>query len=125
HLVMTGAGVLLLARGAWWLWRERRRWSDMLRGRESSTAFLTVSALWGFGLVFTCTLLPIHHHYMVLAFPFMFLWLARLALASNHLGGPRWLDGRVLLLALCVTHFVLSLNYLGYIHVNAATLQGG
>ena len=65
------------------LWRQRGQWRELWVGRASATAFTQNACLWGFGLVFTATLLPIHRHYMVTTFPFMFLWLARAALGGG------------------------------------------
>lgn len=106
------------------LWKYRGRWKDLWIGRDSPTAFTQNAALWGFGLVFTATRLPIHRHYMVLTFPLMFLWLARVALAQRRpLAGPFTL-GRATLLTLCIVQGLVSASFLHYVHVNRYRIQG-
>src|SRR5262245_54892487 len=83
HAVVCLAAVAVAARLAWVLWRERGRWGELAVGRGSPTAFTQNACLWGFGLVFTATLLPVHRHYMVITFPLMFLWVARAALTHR------------------------------------------
>ena len=82
---------------------SRRNWSAFsigaaFVGRESATAFTQNAALWGYGLVVTLSMLPIHRPYMIILFPLQFLWLARLARSepperaerSQRWDGPCW-----------------------------------
>ncbi|MBV9123934.1 MAG: hypothetical protein JO112_11300 [Planctomycetes bacterium] len=118
HGVVLAAAVILLGRWAYQLWQDRRRWPELWVGRQSPTAFTQNACLWGFGLVFTASLLPMHRPYMIITFPLMFLWLARLALASSGA------LGRPLLTTLCVAHLLISASFLGYIHVNQRAIDG-
>ncbi len=120
HLLMLGAGLLIVGRGLASLVRRRGQWWHWWTGQESATAFAQSAALWGFGILFTATLLPIHRHYMVITFPLMFLWVARSALLGQE-GRPfLGLGGRALLTTLCLAQFAVSLSFLAYIH----SLQG-
>ena len=69
-------------------------------------------------------MLPVHRHYMVITFPLMFLWLARAALAHRRPLAGTLSTGRAFLVGLCITQFLITASFLGYIHVNQRTIQG-
>jgi hypothetical protein len=115
HAFIAGAGVLLMVRAAAQLWRQRTRWSELWIGRDSPSAFTQNAALWGFGLLLTLSCFSIHRHYMIVLFPLEFLWVSRLALATDPTPGSLRL-GRALLLSLCCAQFLLSSNMLAFIH---------
>ena len=125
YLLLAAVVLVILARACRWLWRQRGRWGALWRGSGSPSAFTVGAALWGFGLVFTLTLLPVRRHYMALAFPFMFVWLARLVLASQSVAALPRLTGRGLLLFLCLAHLIITLGHLEYIHENRHRPLGG
>jgi hypothetical protein len=125
HALLAALALTALVRGALWLWCERSRWASLWRGTESASAFTVGAALWGFGIAFTLTLLPIRHYYMVLAFPLMFVWCARWVLASEKTGFLRRLSGRTLLGSLCAIQLAVAVGHLGYIHVNRDRPLGG
>jgi hypothetical protein len=115
HGFVAAMAVLLMIRAAVQLGRQRPKWILLWIGRDSASAFTQNAAFWGFGLLLTLSSFSIHRHYMIVLFPLEFLWVARLALASE--AGPRFLwIGRVLLLSLCCAQFLLSANMLAYIH---------
>jgi hypothetical protein len=117
-------GVVLLARGAYRVWQSRRRLPALVTGKDSPTAFTLSAAFWGFGLLLTATSLYVQRHYLAVAFPLAFVWLARLALPATP-GRPAALRfGRGILLALCVAQVVLTACFLEYIHVNEGSLRG-
>ncbi|HZT83013.1 MAG TPA: hypothetical protein VFA26_22475 [Gemmataceae bacterium] len=122
HAVLAAVALAILARAGRHLWRQRRRWADLLIGRGSATAFTQSAALWGFGLLFTASGLPVHRHYMVILFPLAFLWVARLALGGEGAPAPRL--GRPLLLTLCLAQLLISAGFLGYVHANPRPLRG-
>ena len=101
------------------LWRERKEWRRWFLDRSSPTAFTLQAILWGFGLCMTATLMPCHRHYLLIAMPFVYVWLARALLCSPH----RAL-ARALLLALCIAHALISFQFLGYVYENGAHLRG-
>jgi hypothetical protein len=63
--------------------------------------------------------MPVVRHYLWVAFPLTFVWLASLAL--RH--GSRPL-GRVLLLVLCLTQGLISAHLLSYIHGCGRPIRG-
>jgi hypothetical protein len=94
-------------------------------GRSSATAFAQSAALWGYGLLFTLSLLPLNRHYMIILFPLQFVWLAGLALWSprsqslNIEARDVAADlkfGRVLLTLLVVCQSCLTLQFLSFVH---------
>jgi hypothetical protein len=124
HVLIILAAAVLLAAVARRLWLQRDNWRSLWIGRETETAFTQNACLWGFGIVLTLTLLPVHRHYMVVTFPLMFLWLARAALAHRKPLVGVLSRGRTYLMALCLLQFLMSASFLGYIHVNQRTIQG-
>jgi hypothetical protein len=76
----------------------------------SETAFTEGAALGIFGLLLTATFVTVFRHYLIVAFPLPWVWLARLTLRRRH--------GRALLTGLWIAQLVISLSYLEYIHVH-------
>jgi hypothetical protein len=124
HLALLLAAVGLVGWGAWRLWRQRERLGELWVGRQSATAFTQSAGLWGFGIAFTLSLLPVHRHYMVLTFPLMFLWLARLTLAHRGRLVAGLTSGRLLLLGVWAAQMLISLSFLGYVHANQRAIAG-
>jgi hypothetical protein len=115
HGLVALIGAAILARACWLLRQDRQTWRDRWADPYSFTAFTQGAALWGFGILLTLSSLPIPRHYTIILFPLEFVWLARLALAGSE-RGLKW--GRSLLATLCLAQFLLSLSFLGYIHVH-------
>jgi len=149
-VLMIATGLVILGRAArngWRLgWRESVRG---LAGRTSPTTLVIAAGMWGFGLAFTLTRLPVHRHYMNLTFPLMYLWLAYLAVGRRgaqttiprtpHDGVPTsdrerratrltadtWVThGRALLVAMCLLQFAVSAGFLAYVHSNQRPIRG-
>ena len=100
-LLVAGAAVFLLA--AWRCRRGEGLWS----GRGSPTGFTQAAALWGFGLLLTASAMPVPRHYLWVAYPLGFVWLARLALGRP--GPQRGVRlGRGLLLTLCMAQGLIT-----------------
>jgi hypothetical protein len=91
------------------------RWRTRVR-HLGETAFTEAAALAVFGLLLTATLLKVHRHYLIVAYPLQWIWLSRLLLRRRR--------GRALLAALWVAQLVLTLGYLGYIHAHHGA-EGG
>ena len=125
YAVLLGIAVTVMVRSVRWLSGQRGRWGRLLRGAGSPSSLTVGAALWGFGVVFTLTMLPIRHYYMVLTFPFVFVWFARLVLSSQLATPGRLRGGRAVLLLLCVTHLSITVGHLGYIHENRHRPIGG
>jgi hypothetical protein len=117
------AGLFLLGRAAWRLWQDRRRLPALVRGKDSQTAFTLSAALWGFGGLLTVSSVYMQRHYLAVAFPLTFVWLARLALpAAGRPSGLNW--GRAVLLGLCLSQAVLTATFLDYVHANQGSRHG-
>ncbi|MFO0934948.1 MAG: hypothetical protein U0798_00345 [Gemmataceae bacterium] len=124
HGLMILLGATIFARAIVVGWSRRANWRDTVIGRDSQTSFAICSCMLGFGLVLTATQLPVHRHYMLLAFPFPFLWLASISLVDDT---PNWLTrstGRKLLLALAAVQATISFCFLHYIHTNPRIIRG-
>jgi hypothetical protein len=117
-----GVGLLLSALARWW--RQRPPSRDWLGAGNCQSELILHAMFWGFGLVLSATCLRFYRHYLLLAFPFPMLWLARLALPRN--AGPRQLLlGRGALLAICVTTALITASTLWWIHDHGGTMVGG
>jgi hypothetical protein len=121
---LVGAGVLILVRGGWRVWQDRRKLGAQWVGRDSPTAFTQNAAFWGFGILLTASAVPIARHYLWVACPLGFVWLARLALGRSGSSPGVWNLGRVLLLALCIVQGALSASFLSYVHGNQRPFRG-
>jgi hypothetical protein len=117
HLALLGLGCWMLMCGVIRLWKEADNLPALIVGRGSATAFTQQAALIGFGGLITLSGLPGHIHYMIVVYPLIFVWLARLAL--NDTGRcATVMSGRQKLVILCVLEFLLSLMFLVFIHQN-------
>jgi hypothetical protein len=119
HALMLLAGGAILLRGAFQFVRLRlgsiRAWAET----KSPTGFMLGAAFCGFGILMTVTAMPIHRHYLFVAFPLTFVWLAWLALPP---GGMRL--GRGMLMTLCLAQGLLAFAFLDYIHHNQRIIRG-
>ena len=120
HFVISSVAALMLLRWAQHFWLARSHWSEHLIGRESPSAFIQSAAFLGFGLLLSIPGFTIHRHYLLIAFPLSYLWLARLGLVGT--GSLK--VGRALLVSLCVAELLLAISFLGYIHVNGGARAG-
>jgi hypothetical protein len=121
---IAAIGIVLLAGAAYRAWRGRNRLPALLIGKDSPTGFTVGAAFWGFGLLLTATSLYVQRHYLAVAFPLGFVWLARLALPATQERPARVALGRSLLLTLCLAQAMLTASFLGYIHVNQGSVSG-
>jgi len=119
HLFLIACGVLIFTR---WL-RMKRDAASAANSYNSSTALAVNAAFLGFGVLLTLSTLPIHRYYLIVAFPFEFVWLARLALAPDR-SGPQRQTGRALLGVLCVGQALLSACFLVFIHTHSGAPRG-
>ncbi len=90
---------------------------SFLSGSNSSTFFLINAVFWGMGIFLTATNFYIERHYMIVTFPLEFVWLCGLALKYCR-------KASMLLGTLCVLEFLISINFLNYIHINCGAPQG-
>jgi 4-amino-4-deoxy-L-arabinose transferase-like glycosyltransferase len=97
-----------------------RLWSPRCCGEKrplSQTSLLIRCACLIYGMILTLTFLPIHRHYLLVTFPVMFLWAARLALPEGA-SAAALRRGRIMLAILCCSFTLLSWQLLSYIHEN-------
>ena len=120
--VALGAWLLLRAISRWW--RERPALRDWLGAGACQTDLLLHAVMWGFGLVLTATCLRFYRHYLLLAFPFPLLWLARLALPVRATPEQRR-HGRAVLLAICTASALLTASTLWWVHRHDGSEFGG
>ncbi len=85
----------------------------------SSTALILRASLICYGLLLTLAAVRFYRHYLLITFPLMAVWLARLVLPPGGRGRGLAL-GRRLLLGLCVVNALCSTITLYYLHT-----QGG
>jgi hypothetical protein len=124
HAAALLIALTMVTRAGLTVGRNRSQWSEFFIGRDSETAFAQNAALWGFGILMTLSGLPIHRHYLIVAFPLEFLWVSRLALTGANHNRDGVETGRVLLAGLCVVQLLLSSAFLSYIHVNHGAPNG-
>jgi hypothetical protein len=124
HGVILLLGGVILARAGHRLWQHRQRWRELWIGRHSPTAFTLSAAWWGFGILLTVPGLSFYRHYLLVAFPLLFVWLARLALGDAASRTEASKLGRALLVALCLTQALLTVQFLSYVHVRQGALRG-
>jgi hypothetical protein len=118
---LLGATLLVAAAIRWW-----RRWRGPAVEQQpvsATTLLLRVGFVW-YGLMLTFAAVRFHRHYLLVTFPLMAVWLARLALPEGVAGRGRAL-GRGLLLALCVVNALCSGVMLSYLHSQGGALRGG
>lgn len=122
HVALVALAVVMISRSGYYLWQKRADWGAMWIGK-SPTAFTQNAALWGFGILLTISLTPVNRHYLLVATPLTFVWLARHALQDcSVFGGLRL--GRGLLLTLCVMTGLITANFLSYVHINQRRING-
>jgi hypothetical protein len=124
HGLLYAALALVLLRSLWALWKRRREAAALAVGRDSPTAFTQGAALWGFGLLLTLSAVPVVRHYLWVAYPLGFVWLARLALSWREQSATALRLGRTTLLALCVAQGVITASFLTYLHENQRHILG-
>jgi hypothetical protein len=94
------------------LWPRRHEWRQLVGG-SSSTGWVQNAAFIGFGVLVTLAGLHVYPHYLIVAFPLTYLWLARAALQARR--GPRLLGG------IWVAQALLAAAFLIHIHVNGGS----
>jgi hypothetical protein len=124
EVVVVALGVSLLLAAARRCWRDRPPLGTLLGAGNCQTDLLLHAVMWGFGLVLTATCMRFYRHYMLLAFPFPLLWLARLALPLHATPRQRRL-GRATLVAICTASALITAATLGWVHDNGGSEFGG
>jgi hypothetical protein len=105
--IVVGAGLALS--------RRRGEWRALATG-ASSTGLLQNATFLGFGVLLTASASRVQPHYLLVAYPLLYLWLARAALLL-----PR---GRRLLVGLWAVQVLLSGAFLLQVHVHGGSPGG-
>jgi len=124
HAALIGAAVYVVVGSLWRAWPNRARLGEWLTGTDRRTWVALCAVMGGFGLALTVTTLPIHRHYMLLTFPFMYVWLAAVALTDRRPGRFGGTRGQALLLVIVSLQVAATAGFLGYIHTNQRTIRG-
>jgi hypothetical protein len=124
HVGLVSAAVYLLAATGRRAWAARGRLGEVFAGGDRNTRAAVGAVMFGFGAVLTATALPIHRHYMLLTFPFMYVWVAACALADRRAGWLGLSRGPTLLAALVLLQSAATAGFLGYIHANRRAIRG-
>jgi len=99
------------------MWERRATLTSLWIGRDSQSAFLSSMAFWGFGILLTASAIVIYRHYIVVAFPLTYLWLARAVLVDKY-----W--GRRTLAVMVLAQACLGIAFLVFIHVHHGAAGG-
>lgn len=114
HILLYGFGIILISKVVRNLFRRRNQGSELLEnllGTRSDTDFLVSAIFIAYGVLITASGTLVKHHYLIVIFPVLWVWLARLTL--RHLTHPRrWL------LAVALLQGIISVGFLSYLHVN-------
>lgn len=122
-IALVFSGWILLRALIWTL--GSRAFKNWISPQDRSL-FTRNAALFGYGLTITLATIVVHRYYLIITFPLEFVWLAQLALLSG-LEAKRpgaLLRGRQALATLLVAQLLISITFLGYIHVNQGSPQG-
>lgn len=107
-----------------WRWFRSRRGQPFCWRRvlfpDSYAALVSSATFWGYGTLLTLTCLPLHRHYMIIAYPVELLWLAYLAIDLHRGDQKSLIAGRKSLAGLVCVQFLLSASFLNYVHAKGA-----
>jgi hypothetical protein len=103
-------------------WRRRRlEWGQPTA--PTASALLVRAGFVCFGLLLTIAAVRFYRHYLIVTFPLMALWLARLTLPDGGTDRERIL-GRRLLVGLCAVNALNCVLMLSYLHVEGGAPHG-
>ena len=105
HIAVMATGVLIVLSAK----KAGKVWSGVGNSTETGTVLSAVFIVTGVLLTLSCVQLM--RHYLIITFPLEWVWLARLALLDRKRGG-KYLG------MIWVAQLVISIGFLGYIHVN-------
>ncbi len=114
HAALLSLGAFLLVRGIrrWWV----QRGEPLAPADASSPTKRTLVAAMGVcGVILMLGRLPIHRHYLLVVFPLVNVWLARLALGTKAVPSVQRL-GRLALLGLVLLQALMTTQMMCYLH---------
>ncbi|CAK9250191.1 unnamed protein product [Sphagnum jensenii] len=111
HVLLYAFIIILICLMLFKVIRERQKWLEVLKGSYSDTHFLLSAVLLGYGVLITASGSLVKHHYLIVAYPMLWVWLAQISF--THLKRPRqWL------FAVALAQALISVGFLTYIHQN-------
>lgn len=116
YLIALVVMIITVGRFVYLLIKKRDQIKPTLMGRNSVEDFLISSVMVGYGLLISFSGTIVRRYYLVVAYPFHFLWTARVALTLKQ--------GRKLLSVLVLAQLLISIFYLRYIHENQGAPLG-
>ncbi len=114
HALLVLLGTVLLAAGLAAFWRRRRGGTE-----RDETGLALQGGLLGGGAVMTVLAPTIYRHYLLITFPFEWVWLARLAFF-----GLETRRARIVLFTIWAAQLALSACLLYFLHVNGGARTG-
>jgi hypothetical protein len=124
HLLLIGAGLVIFWRAGVNFWRERRAGRTLWQVVTTPGLQSAYAVCFGYGLILTWSCLGYYRHYHILSFPFMFAWLAFLAVGRPEVRNvmARW--GRVLLVLVIVGELFVSGAFWHYLREHPEGVNG-
>jgi hypothetical protein len=117
--ILLGVALLAHAANGWW----RRRSAVTAPPTRTATGLLVRAGFVCFGLMLTLAAVRFFRHYLIVTFPLMALWLARLALPDGSADRTRVL-GRRLLAGLCAVNALSCFLMLSFLRENGGVCDG-
>jgi hypothetical protein len=116
---LAGAVVFAVAVHRWW----QRRLDSSSATAPTASALLMRTGMVCFGLMLTLAAVRFYRHYLIVTFPLMALWLARLTLPDGSTDRQRVL-GRRLLAGVCAVNALNCVLMLTYLHAEGGAPNG-
>lgn len=112
HLMVIALGGGMVV----WELVQRVKQGKMQSERKPTSKLALQIAFWGYGIVLTLTMLRFYRHYLVITFPFLYVWLASVFCGSCRISAREKNVRRGLLALLCIAQFLITLQFLLYVH---------
>lgn len=117
HLIIVILLAFLLITGTYHIEKRIKSWAKILIGSEYNSHFAQNAAAFGYGSILMLSTITVRRYYLIITYPFEWLWLARTALIH----GTR---GRKILVALWLCQLAITCCFLHYIHKNHGAPNG-
>ena len=118
HLFLIGVGVFVIKRIIDYFKKgfnlyKSSKLKSRLTFKLNATDFYLISILLGLGIFMTLSGITIHPHYLIVAFPFSYIFLAKLLYKRKKL-----------MLSIIAAQLILTISFLIYIHINDGAAEG-
>ncbi|MFZ4401029.1 MAG: hypothetical protein ACOYO1_13410 [Bacteroidales bacterium] len=102
-------GIVKLTKKTYFLFRNHKLIKEIIEIKESNTFYL-LAILLGLGIVMTLSCIWIQPHYLIIAFPFPYIFVMRMLYPNFRL-----------MMAALILQLLLSITFLGFIHQTQGT----